>query len=294
LPHDEGMTRRGWTPFGLIGEQAEQYHVLVPGVPSWMKAGLIAWQYGHFHQGQNLASARVMRDAERNVRLGWQAPAQGTYVHAQDVHAALIRLHDDQLLRLTDWLLSTHSYEDSTVEELRTILDEGSSKWQVGDREGYLGLIERVPAGVQEAAEQTIASAGTAGRLLATAWANVHRLEPDDSGAYAAAVKAVETASFAALNIVSSDATLGNSIRTIEGDNSYRLPFRREHHKHPTREVLLGMLRTLWRGHRDRHGSEDYSGVTHEEAEAAVTLAVTLVGWFSAGAVQKRSSEDYA
>lgn len=48
------------------------------------------------------------------------------------------------------------------------------------------------------------------------------------------------------------------------------------------------MLRTLWRGHRDRHGNLDYSDVTQQEARAGVALSVTLVDWFAAGAITRR------
>lgn len=62
-------------------------------------------------------------------------------------------------------------------------------------------------------------------------------------------------------------------------------------HKHaPTDDMLVAMFRTLYRGHIDRHGSDDYRDVTHEEARARVALAATLVYWFTSGAVQRRPS----
>ncbi len=102
-------------------------------------------------------------------------------------------------------------------------------------------------------------------------------------------MRAVEAASFRALGITDKEATLGTTIRAIEG-STWGLPFKREHHKAPSQDVLLGMLRTLIRGQRDRHGSEDYSDVDHDEAVAAVNLAVALVGWFASGAVQQREA----
>jgi hypothetical protein len=53
------------------------------------------------------------------------------------------------------------------------------------------------------------------------------------------------------------------------------------------------MLKSLYRGQRDRHGSAAYSDVTHDEAKAAVLLSVTLVGWFAGDLVQERDPKTY-
>ncbi len=116
----------------------------------------------------------------------------------------------------------------------------------------------------------------------------MHGLEVKDSSAYALAVRAVESAAVAVVMPNKRDATLGNVIGQMKSDADWRLPFR-EHREAPSAEVLLGLLRTLWVGHRDRHGGVDYSDVTHEEARAAVVLAATLVEWFTSGAVRRRS-----
>ena len=49
------------------------------------------------------------------------------------------------------------------------------------------------------------------------------------------------------------------------------------------------MLRVLYRGQHDRHGGMPVPlpDMTQEEAESAVMLAVTLVGWFATGKVTK-------
>lgn len=56
--------------------------------------------------------------------------------------------------------------------------------------------------------------------------------------------------------------------------------------------MLVQMLRTFYRGHRDRHGNLDYSDVTHEEARAGVVLAVTLVDRFASGVIARRPAEE--
>jgi hypothetical protein len=53
--------------------------------------------------------------------------------------------------------------------------------------------------------------------------------------------------------------------------------------------MVVAMLRTLWFGHRDRHGKPmGHTDVTHEEARAAVVLAASLVDWFASGALARR------
>lgn len=64
----------------------------------------------------------------------------------------------------------------------------------------------------------------------------------------------------------------------------------REHSKAPTAEVVLGMMRLLWHGQHDRHGGQPSApgNVSYEEANVAILMAVTLVGWFDAGLVARR------
>jgi hypothetical protein len=83
-------------------------------------------------------------------------------------------------------------------------------------------------------------------------------------------------------------ATLGKVIGTVNS-GTWKLPHLREDQNARTHDVLVGMMRTLWTGQHDRHGGPPSVGVpavTQDEAESAVFLAVTLVGWFETGKVQ--------
>ena len=54
---------------------------------------------------------------------------------------------------------------------------------------------------------------------------------------------------------------------------------------------IVEMMRLLWRGQHDRHGTGDETApiaVSQVQAEAAVALAVTLVKWFVSGMVSRR------
>lgn len=135
--------------------------------------------------------------------------------------------------------------------------------------------------------EETVASSGTAGQILARAWGKVHGISPDNSGSYADAVRAAEAAIQPIVEPKNKEATLGTLAAVMRAQGDWRLPLR-EHAHAPSPELLVAMLQTLFRGHADRHGTEDYRDVTHEEAEAGVALAATLVAWFTSGAVQRR------
>lgn len=54
---------------------------------------------------------------------------------------------------------------------------------------------------------------------------------------------------------------------------------------------VIGMMRLLWHGQQDRHGTSDEStpiAVSSAEAEAAIQLAIPLVRWFSNATVGAR------
>jgi hypothetical protein len=202
-------------------------------------------------------------------------------------------LTDAEFLRLLDYVVSkrgTYSGGAASKVRLEQILKAARSKWTIGDRLGRPGLVERVPAGVQDSVEGIIATSELAGVVLARAWSHVHGLEPNDSAAYSDAVRAVEIVAIAAVEPDDASATLGSVIRRMRTEGDWALPLR-EHQHAPSPELVIANLRTLWHGHRDRHGSADYTDVTHEEARAAVVLAATLVDWFDSGAIARRPVE---
>jgi hypothetical protein len=56
----------------------------------------------------------------------------------------------------------------------------------------------------------------------------------------------------------------------------------------PNAGAPVAMAQALWQGQESRHGGNSYRKPTHEEAEAAVLLAVPLVQWFKSGALARR------
>jgi hypothetical protein len=221
------------------------------------------------------------------VRLGLP---EESFVRWESYTEVFREMQPGPLLRVIDGVLSARWYGTRT-KELDATLAMGKSKWMVSERYGKPGLEAREPEGVQDMVEGTIQSSGTAGQILARAWGKVHAVTPDDSGAYADAVRAVEAAAKPLVEPSNDEATMGGMAGVMRNQGDWRLPLR-EHEHAPTGPMIVAMMRSLYRGHIDRHGRDDYRDVTHEEALAGVALAATLVSWFASGTVQRRPAGD--
>lgn len=271
-----------WVPFGLNDEELDHHQVLVDGVPDWLKEPLIAWIFQHVDYS-SYATEQDCLEIQLATRLDIGVRAGMGLIGGDRFRSTLRALSDVQLLRIADFLVTKNAY----LEDLDVLLKTSNSKWTIGERLGRTGLVERVPEGVRLNMAETTKNAGSAGSILARAWAHVHGFEKNDSSAYMDAVRAVEIAAVEAVQSNNPTATLGTVIKQMLDQSDWRLPFR-EHKNSPSSAFIVDAARTLWHGHRDRHGSANYTDVTHEEARAAVSLAATLVDWFTSGAVQRR------
>jgi len=272
----------------MSDDEATQYAVLVTGLSGELRESLIVWAQSALLDG---VSAKVDYCLEIQVALGVALGAgAGNSLYATNLQNYLRRMSDMDFLRVLDYLLMTSAGALARVRELSNQLDLGRSKWTPGVRMGKPGLVERVPEGVQDAVEGAIRGSAEAGRVLARAWGQLHALVPNDSGAYADAVRAAEIAAIAKVQPQHSTATLGSVLGQMKDDGDWRLPLR-EHPVTPGVETALAMIRTLWHGHSDRHGSVDYADVTHDEARAAVMLAATIVDWFESGVLARRPAQ---
>jgi hypothetical protein len=275
-----------WVPFGLSPGDAEQYKVLVDGVPRPLREPIITWFKHILSHGKSdvlLNSRTQYLEMLTGVRMGIP---DHTFCRWSDYTRILREMEGQALLRVVDAALAAEWYGTQT-EKLDEALKLCRSKWETGTRMGKAGLVAREPEGVQDMVESTITSSGTAGQILARAWSKVHAFTPDFSGAYADAVRAVETAAQPLVEPTNAEATLGSMASVMRNQADWRLPLR-EHQYSPTAEMLVHMMRSLYRGHVDRHGKDDYRDVSQEEARAGVALAATLVSWFASGAVQRR------
>lgn len=288
------MTEEQWLPLGVEGDAAVRFNAPWVAIPVWFQQSLWEWIGPNLRTSQyggEIVSFRVglLRQAERMLHISLPVFED----HKVNSGLSLVRrrfgeLGPDALLRFVDFLMSGLPERHEYLGRLEAHLVEAGSGWSVGTRAGKPGLVQRLPAGVMDAAAAVV-QVGDAGKRLSLAWEATFGVNPDPSNGYRLAVKAVEDAVIPVVCPNDATATLGKAIGQINA-GSWKPPFLREHENSPTHNVLVGMLRTLWFGQHDRHGGPSTVGVpdaTQGEAEAAVMLAVTLVGWFATGKVQQ-------
>ncbi len=280
-----------FVPFDLSEDKAEEFLVLRESLSAGARQLLLGWVRQVITKVRDRSLQAVYYEANtvlcRDIQLHtevWLGVGNSTYHNEDNVIKTLAGANDIEILRVIDYLLSVGKGQPNEIDR---VLTGARSKWRTGEVNGNRRLVARVPDGVQDAAETT-AKRGNAGRLLARAWAGVHGIEPNASGSYSDAIRAVEVAAISKVMSSDSTATLGKVIGQMEADADWSLPLR-EHAKAPSSAMILGMLRTIWFGHRDRHGASDYTDVSLDEARAAVALAVTLIDWFESGAITRRN-----
>jgi hypothetical protein len=192
-------------------------------------------------------------------------------------------------LDLIDAILHELAASDMAV-ELSRILEQGGSVWRVVPVEGsknlQYGLERRVEAIVADSAHQVMTSSGKAGVHLAAAWRAVYGRNPKPTEAYWESVRAVEAAGKPIVSPTNSATTLGTMINDLAAaPTKWKMTLEPKTGGDPI-QILVSMMRLLWKSHKDRHGTPDESvEVSKSEAQTAVHLAVTLVQWFSVGSV---------
>ena len=192
------------------------------------------------------------------------------------------------ILNLIDYLLGKAAEENHN--EMDTILKDGNSAWKVGYTSNELvGLVRRVDAFSQAAADQAMAGDAQRHRYLREAWGAAYGRNPHPGTAYRDAVRAVEAAAIPVVRPSQSPPTLGLVIAKLR---DHPQEFATRLNPSPPLEpmdVVRQMLSLLWKSQWDRHGVDDDAPLTvsQQEAEAALALAVTLVRWFDTGAVYR-------
>ncbi len=280
-----------WTPPGLSEDEAAAFLVTREGIPANAQPEILRWliRDRYDHEQVDLGEYLKFQTALRRP-LGL-VPAKSATIGA--VRKWLAGLDEGTLTALVDYRLSSSFPRPSfnpqprdTVASIKGILHSASSGWTVGDRNGRWGLIEALPEAVIDVAQAVVSQSGKASQLLNAAWASAFGIDKRPSHAYFDAVRAVEVFSCPLISPKDRVSTLGKDINVLDnkpeawafalsGDRSI--------------ERLLGALRLLWHSQTDRHGREDYEDVGVDEAQAAVLLATTIVGWLSQGLLKRAS-----
>lgn len=278
-----------WTPPGLSVDEAAAFLTNRCGIPDHARPQIIRWliRDKYDHEFANLDEYIEFQTALRRP-LGLR-PEKSARVPA--LRNWLASLDDETLTGLIGFRLSNSLPRPSVVRQprdtvavLKKILHLSGSTWTVGERNGRWGLVEALPEGVIHAAQWVVSQSGSASQLLNAAWANAFGTDKRSSHAYYDAVRAVEVFSCPLISPRDKAATLGKDINVLANSPegwSFSLSGER------SVERLLGTLRLLWHSQTDRHGREDYEDVGVDEAQAAVLLATTVVGWLSQGLLKR-------
>lgn len=278
-----------WTPLGASSDELTEFLTLRPGIPTYMREPIIQWVIGgaaktsggHFYTTGFLL--RFQTVSKTNLSI------EGTAINGSNLQALLRAFPDHTLANLVHFVLSEvsvplHGQNTVRTSSVEDILSSGGSSYTVGLIQGRFGLMDRVPAAVADTVEDVISSAGKASSLLSSAWEQAFGMNKNPSHSYYDAVRAVEVLSVPIFSPNDKLGTLGKDINVLRNDQSGKFTF--VMHGGST-EHVLAMMKLLWHSHTDRHGHADYAGVTAEEAQAAVLLASTLIGWFAKGMVTK-------
>jgi hypothetical protein len=288
-----------WRPPSARDKPDDRFDQLHEGVPPWLAPPLIAWVEGFIVHYPPMGGIYFESDLIHRIGMAVRFEPPLPTSSSEEAAASILQQFRDnspQAIDVLDHLLHrlppVYSWQawDGPAVELKRMLDEGGSVWDVttgeeGDTGARYELTRRVAGPVVDAIQELGSVSERAGHHLREAWTQLLGSQPDPSAAYQAAVQAVEVAAKPVVSPKSATATLG----TMRGQ------LRADQRDHPGRwtfelgdfQVVLDMISALWESQL-RHGDESAPvSETQAQADAAVFMALTLVRWFTTGAVQR-------
>jgi hypothetical protein len=278
---------------------ASEFARLHSGIPAWMRESLWEWlrqrlckYVGTYPDQYWDPRVAAIREIERLCRLdsGWSGSGNDFSDRTNGLEALRRVLYENEVAFLTAvdlWLPRT---DDSSHMELEIILLDAASEWRVGEFESQSALVKRIDETVQRAAEVLARQGTRAGNLLSDAWRHAFSMQRDASASYRCSVRAVEAAAGPILTPDDPRPSLGKMIAALrDGMSKWTFTFTIDSAVEP-KKVLLEMMQLLWTNEYSRHVDADPTSPLHvsqEEAESAVVLALTLVNWFTSGAITR-------
>jgi hypothetical protein len=287
-----------WIPLTERLEADSTVEVLLEGVPKFLQPSLKAWLRPTFVLlvGSNRwrFAEGLARTFERRLRGKAVLPAafRSSPAIAFDQLIDHVANDEEVYLNLLDFALSGMRADRDRVRtnELERILREAGSAYTVVETGEGLGLQRRVAKEVRAAGDLAMSTQERASVHLQEAWQSVYGLNPNPSHGYREAVRAVEAAAKPVVTPKNPTATLGTIIPALrDGIAGHKWAFVLTYKDGGDgTTAVVEMMRLLWQGQHDRHGTDDDDmpiNVSQSEAEAAVHLATTLVQWFQSGAM---------
>lgn len=286
------MGRRSWRARERGDEK--NFEVLHDGVPSWLWPSLWGW----FHEAVDLirthysstSAGEIVRLLERGMRT--DLGSETVENHGLWELKETFRGDTDTFLDAINELLVLLGdyWATQKVEDLEFFLAHGGSLWTVSSASEPHQLVRRVDPTVQKIAEQVMLGSSKAQVHLQKAWQDIYGRHPDASDGYREAIRAVEAAAQTIVSPTDTLATLGKMIAVLkEKPSKWTTTL---HHPNGAENQVIyvaGMMEAIWKGQHDRHGSGDESvplDVSLEEAESALSIAVSLVHLFRSEAIR--------
>lgn len=273
--------------------QSESFEALHDGVPSWLWSSLWDWFKesvaviaDHFAGAR---AAEIVRLLERGIRTDLTSEAvasHGIYelrpLFSQDPDLFLDSVNELLILLQDPWARTQ-------VGSLEFVLEHAGSLWRVDTSGDVPRLVRRVNETLQEMADQAMTGSGKPSAHLRTAWGALYGRDPDSTGAYREAVRAIEAAAHSVVVPTDANATLGKIIAALRAKPE-KWTTSLSHPEGQRAQILnvAAMMEAVWKGQHDRHGSSSHEQPLHvssEEAAAALAITLALVQLFESGAV---------
>jgi hypothetical protein len=291
----------GWVPLYARASDAgaNEFARLHPGVPPWMRESLWEWLRKEIGLPKESSEGpwwdpRVekIREIERVCRIDstWQGTGSSYSNRVEGQQALRRTLYGvpDAFLTAVDLELSRARVESQKA--LEVILSDAASEWHVAEIEGHPALVKRLDGTVQRAAEDLAQQGSRAGKLLSDAWRHAFSMNRDPSASYRCSVRAVEAAAGPVLTPLDPRPSLGKMNAALrDGIGKWSFAFTVDSDVEP-KKVLLQMMQLIWTNEYSRHVDADPEAPLHvsqQEAESAAVLALTLINWFTSGAIRR-------
>lgn len=242
------------------------------GLPGHLQHSVGEWLRGQF----GWRDPNGMRDSRMaEIASACRIPVQKTYETGGISNQIFQTIEEDEDLYL-DVLDATLYFVNGTGSAtLDRILQTGGSVWKAVDSPP--GLERRVSEAATTAFDHVTAPADSVAVELREAWGAVFGRNPNPSDGWDHAIKAVEDVLIPTVLPKAQKPNLGSVAGELKANPhlwSFGLP---GNVGRDNGETLEGLLRHIW-PNPDRHGGGDKRPPTQEEAEAAVHIAIAVVG----------------
>ena len=254
-----------------------------------MRRPVLSWARNSFLDSAGNVNVAALNGLQLAFRL--ERPLAGS--GPRDLLADLLtRMDEDDefALDVLDWMLHCWQhfgadwYSEQWSQRLNELLRKGGSAWEVTTTDDSYQLTRRAVGPVVDVLEHTAAEATRAHNHLASAWSKLTGRNPDPSGAYREAVRAVEVVAKPIILPSNDKATLGQMISAMRDKPDKWVT------TIGTVDDVRGQMDAAWTSQLDRHGTDDEAvplNVSPEEADAAFSTCLNLVRQFVGGHVTR-------